>query len=424
MSAFENYNDPKNFEQIHLYLKKGDLIIVDGFPGKSMRGELSILPINIEFQAPCYHLLPSWYGLKNKEIRYRRRYLDLIVNKKIRDHFIIRSKVIKIIREFLDLRGFIEVETPILSSNAGGASATPFETFSKGLGTKLYLRIAPELFLKQLVIGGMERVYEIGKQFRNEGIDPSHNPEFTTCEFYQAYANCEILIPVTEKLLSDIIFKITGNNIIEINNVKETNDDKDESNTKIINFQTPFRRIDFISSIESKLDLTLPNLEEPDVLEKLIEICKKKEIFCPKPHTVARLLDKMFSQLVEPTCIQPTFVCNHPIQLSPLAKKNPNKINCVERFELFIAGTEICNAYSELNDPDEQRERFEQQAKDRDLGDNEAQIKDEEFCTALEYGLPPTAGWGMGIDRFCALLINAANIKDILLFPLIKSNNK
>jgi lysyl-tRNA synthetase class 2 len=338
-----------------------------------------------------------------------------MINTSSRQHLIIRSKLISRLRYFLDSRGFLEVETPILSTNIGGANANPFKTFSKSLNSDLFLRISPELYLKQLIIGGFEKVYEIGKQFRNEGIDHTHNPEFTTCEFYQAYSDYQSLMNLTEELLFDLVTHLIGKPIIQLTN----------KHGQIINidFTPPFKKIEIIPELEKFLNCSLPDINNEDSIPILSSHCEKYHISCPFPHTPARLFEKLMNHFIEKNCIQPTFLYNYPEILSPLARKHDFKAGITERFELFINGSEICNAYSELNDPKEQRKRFQQQIKLKELGETEIQIKDEIFCEALEYGLPPTGGWGMGIDRFCMLLTNQSNIKEVISFPLTKSSD-
>ncbi|KAF9113810.1 hypothetical protein BGX27_000780 [Mortierella sp. AM989] len=308
----------------------------------------------------------------------------------------------------------IQVETPILSTQAGGANAKPFATHANALDMDMNMRVAPELYLKQLVIGGIDRVYELGKQFRNEGIDADHNPEFTTCEFYQAYENLEGLFEMTEDMLQEMAKDVTGSTKILASVSKD--------DTVELSFEKPFRRINIMENLEKKLGIVLPDLESEPVAE-LLEICKTHRVFVSTPHTVPRIMDKLISHFIEPECIQPTFLWGHPIIMSPLAKdiKLDSGRTVAGRFELFVAGKEIVNAYEELNDPVQQRDRFMKQQSDKDNGDEEAQPMDLAFCNALEYGLPPTAGWGMGVDRVCQILTGSSHIRDVLAFPTMRT---
>ncbi|ETV92450.1 lysine-tRNA ligase, variant [Aphanomyces invadans] len=381
---------------------------IHGFPGKSGKGELSIIPREIVVLSPCVSAIPnSKYGIKDPDIRFRQKYLDLLTNPGVRDIFETRAKVIRHIRRYLEDKDFIEVETPILSTSAGGAAAKPFKTDSRALNTNLFLRIAPELYLKQLVIGGMDRVFEIGKVFRNEGVDPSHNPEFTMCEFYQAYADYNDFMAMAEDMLSGLVLSVNKSYIVPTEHGE-------------IDFTPPFKRISIVRGIEAAIDETLPSMTDPNLISKLLDICHRHNISCPAPHTAPRILDCLVGEFLEPQCKNPTFLTDHPALLSPLAKAHRDNADLTERFELFVAGKELCNAYTELNDPDEQRLRFQSQLADRDLGDQEAHEKDEAFCTALEYGLPPTAGFGIGVDRLVMLLARVAHIREVILFPTMK----
>lgn len=406
----------ESFVEVTDLLRRGDIIGVKGFPGRTKKGELSIFAKEIQLLTPCLRMLPtSYYGFKDQEARYRQRYLDLIINNEVRDKFMVRSRIIQEVRRYLDDQGFLEVETPMMNMIAGGAAAKPFITHHNDLNLDLFLRIAPELYLKMLVVGGINRVYEIGKQFRNEGIDLTHNPEFTTCEFYMAYADYEDLMKMTEELISQMVYKIKGSYKIKYHT--QNGEEWD------IDFKPPFRRINMIEELEKLLKVTFPPADEfhTDETQKFLsDLCEKHKVECSAPRTAARLLDKLVGEYLESQCISPGFIVGHPQVMSPLAKKHRSIRGLCERFELFVATKEVCNAYTELNDPADQRERFEQQAKDKAAGDDEAQMIDENFCVSLEYGLPPTGGWGLGIDRLCMFLTDSNNIKEVLLYPAMK----
>lgn len=411
-----------DFEAVHDAIRRGDIVGVVGFPGKSKKGELSIFPTSFIRLSPCLRMLPrEHYGLKDQETRYRQRYLDLIMNPNVRDRFRTRSRVITYLRSFLDSLGFVEVETPILNMIAGGASARPFVTYHNDLKMDLFLRISPELFLKMLVVGGLERVYEIGRVFRNEGIDLTHNPEFTICEFYLAYADYYDLMELTERFLSGLAKEVTGS--YKVTYYPHGHDRP----PIVIDFTPPFRRIPMITGLEEALGVKFPPATEmhtPTMERFLDEQCHKHSVECKAPRTTARMLDKLVGEFLEVHCINPTFITDHPQIMSPLAKAHRSTPGLTERFEVFIATKEVCNSYTELNDPLDQRERFAQQARDKAAGDDEAQILDEAFCQALEYGLPPTGGWGVGIDRLTMFMADAANIKEVLLFPAMKPEHQ
>jgi lysyl-tRNA synthetase class 2 len=418
MSDVKSYGEgnEEKFREIHRMIARGDIIGVHGYIAKTKKGELSIVPDEIKILSPCLAMMPSgFYGIEDKEIRYNNRYLDMIVNSNVRETFVKRHKIINFIRNYLIDRDFIEVETPVLSDMAGGATAKPFITTLNESKRSVYMRIAPELFLKQLVIGGMNRVFEIGKQFRNESCDMTHNPEFTSIELYQAGVDYNYLMDMTEDLLSKLALSVNGT-------------------TKGIWMGTkfdlagPYPRLDIMDTLESeirkKLDdpnFVLPDINGSDATEKYTNLMIMLNVKISLPHTLNRLVDGLIGYFVEELCDQPTFLINHPQIMSPLAKPHRSQFGKTERFELFIRKKEFANAYTELNDPKIQKSIFEQIAKQKVAGDDEIPPSDESFIKALEYGLPPTGGWGLGIDRLVMLITDKDSIREVIAFPTRRS---
>ena len=394
-------------------VRRGDIVGVVGWATRSKTGELSVFAQSLVVLSPCFHMLPNKVsGLKDPEIRFRQRYLDLMLNPKTRSIFATRSKIINYIRRFLDERGFLEVETPMMALQAGGATAKPFKTHHNDLKQDMFMRIAPELYLKQLVIGGLDRVYEIGRQFRNEQMDLTHNPEFTTCEFYWAYKDYNDLIEETEQMFAGMVKSICGSYKISYT---------PRGGAPVeVDFTPPFRRISMVSALEEELKVSIPRPLEGDECNAFLQkLCAQHKLRC-EPPTTAKLLDKLVGEFLESKCLNPTFIMDHPELMSPLAKSHRSLPGMTERFELFVLHKEICNAYTELNSPFVQVDRFKEQAKQKDAGDDEVPDLDKGFITALEYGLPPTAGWGMGIDRMTMFLTDSDSIKEVLCFPAMK----
>ena len=388
----------------------GDIVGVEGYVFKTKRGEISIHVQKMELLTKALEPLPEkFHGLKDPELRYRRRYLDMVMNPQVMDTFRKRAIIIKSIREFLDKRNYIEVETPILSTIASGAAARPFVTHSNALNIDLYLRIATELYLKRCIVGGMERVYDMGKNFRNEGIDIRHNPEFTMIELYEAYADYKTMMQLCEELCAYCAVQATGSTKVVYQETK-------------LDFSPPWRRITMVDAVKEYggIDFTaIKTDQEAQTLAKekhLDELLKKKLEYCTKGD----ILNAAFEKYVEKQLIQPTFVCDYPAEISPLTKEKPDDPSMTERFEAFVYGRELANAYSELNDPIVQLERFQQQARERELGDDEAYALDEDFISSLEIGMPPTGGMGIGIDRLIMFLTDAYSIRDVILFPTMK----
>jgi lysyl-tRNA synthetase class 2 len=387
----------------------GDYVGVTGEPFRTRTGELTIAVKGFTFLAKSLRPLPEkWHGLRDVETRYRQRYVDLIVNPEAREIFLLRSRLVKALREFLDGRGFLEVETPMMQPIPGGAVARPFVTHHNALDVDLYLRIAPELYLKRLVVGGFDRVYEINRNFRNEGMSTQHNPEFTMCEFYQAYADYGDLMELTEELFGHLAQTLKGTLTLQ------WGDD-------VIDLKPPWRRVAFFEGISEQLHKTVtPDARIEDFRAEIDSVCAVR---APRDTANVPRIDSWkdcFETLVEPTLVQPTFVTDFPIELSPLSKRKHEDARLVDRFELFVGRRELANAYSELNDPLDQRERFIQQAGERQRGDDEAHWLDEDYVRALEYGMPPTAGEGIGIDRLVMLFANQPSIREVILFPHLR----
>ena len=398
----EEYADFKKYDI-------GDIVEVKGFVFKTKTGEISVHAKAVKLLTKSLLPLPEKYhGLTNTETRYRQRYLDLIMNPDVKDTFIKRSLIIREIRRYLDNQGFIEVETPMLVSNAGGAAARPFETHFNALDEDLKLRISLELYLKRLIVGGMERVYEIGRVFRNEGLDTRHNPEFTLMELYQAYTDYHGMMDLTENLYRHVAQAVLGTTKIVYNGVE-------------MDLGKPFERITMVDAVKKYAGVDFNEIKTDEEAKAL---AKEKHIEFEDRHKKGDILNLFFEEFVEHHLVQPTFLMDHPVEISPLTKRKPENPDYVERFEFFMNGWEMANAYSELNDPIDQRERFKAQEAQLAAGDDEANTTDEDFMTALEYGMAPTGGIGFGIDRMCMLLTDSAAIRDVLLFPTMRSLDK
>lgn len=389
----------------------GDIVGFTGFVGKTDKsGALIIFSTSGQVLVPCLEIIPKeHFGVADPEIRFSKRYLDLITSSSVRNIFTSRSKIIRTMRNILDDEGFMEVETPILGNSYGGANAKPFKTFMNDLKQDMFMRIAPELYLKQLVIGGFNKVFEIGKQFRNESLDTTHNVEFSSIEVYWSPADYNNMMSLCEKLISQIVLAIHGKFQVVY---------KYEGNDVELDFTPPFKRLDILETLRIKTGYPFINLDTEETRLELIELCKKKDIKFPPPYTTARILDKLIGEYVEVDCVQPTFLMHHPIIMSPLAKPHRNDPLLSERFEMFVCCKELANAYTELNSPFIQRDNFMKQMKDKNGGDEEAQIPDDDFVKALEYGLPPTGGLGIGIDRLVMYLTNQTSIREVLLFNI------
>ena len=395
----------KDFKKLDI----GDIIGIEGEVFKTKTGEISIHASAVKLLSKSLQILPEkFHGLTNTDTRYRQRYVDLIVNPEVRDTFIKRSRIISAVRRYLDGQGFMEVETPMLVANAGGAAARPFETHFNALNEDLKLRISLELYLKRLIVGGLERVYEIGRVFRNEGLDTRHNPEFTLMELYQAYTDYNGMMDLTENLYRHVAQEVLGTTKIVYKGIE-------------MDLGEPFERITMVDAVKKYAGV---DWNEVETLEQARELAKEHNLEFEERHKKGDILNLFFEEYVEEHLLQPTFVMDHPVEISPLTKKKPENPNYVERFEFFMNGWEMANAYSELNDPIDQRERFAAQEEAFAAGDEEANHTDEDFLNALEIGMPPTGGIGFGIDRMCMLLTGAEAIRDVLLFPTMKTLEK
>ncbi|OGR45959.1 MAG: lysine--tRNA ligase, partial [Desulfobacula sp. RIFOXYB2_FULL_45_6] len=383
----------------------GDFIGVKGPLFQTRTGEWTLQAKEFRLLSKAVRPLPEkFHGIKDPEKRYRQRYLDLIMNEDVQNIFIKRSRIISAMRHFFEEKGFMEVETPMMQPLPGGAEATPFKTWHNALGMELFLRIAPELYLKRLVVGGFEKVFEINRNFRNEGVSTRHNPEFTMVEFYQAYADYEMLMDLTEEMFETIVKEITGSTSINYQG-------------QIIDLKKGWLRISMMDSLERIGGIDAKILNDP---EALLSLAQKNNIPLSKKDRHGKILTKLFDALVEPKLIQPTFITGYPVEVSPLSRKNELNTELTDRFELFIVGREIANGFSEINDPEDQYQRFLMQVRQRDEGNTEAHIMDSEYVEALEYGMPPTAGEGIGIDRLVMLLTDSPSIREVILFPHMK----
>ena len=387
----------------------GDTVGITGTAFRTHMGELSIKATSVEMLSKSLRPLPEkWHGLKDVETRYRQRYVDLIVNPEVRDTFVKRSQIIRSVREVLDSHDFLEVETPILNTIAGGAAARPFISYHNALDMQVYMRIAPELYLKRLIVGGMDRVYEMGRVFRNEGIDNRHNPEFTSVEIYQAFADYRDMMDLTEEVVVKTAEKVLGTTTINY-----------EGTT--IELASPWKRMSMIEAVKEYSGKDFTNVTD---LEEARAIAKELNVAVEPSFGIGKIINACFEEYVEDKLIQPTFITGHPKEISPLAKSNPENPEITDRFEAYISGREICNGFTELNDPIDQKERFLKQVEERANGDEEANMMDEDFVNALEYGLPPTGGLGIGIDRLVMFLTNSSTIRDVLFFPTMKPLGK
>jgi lysyl-tRNA synthetase class 2 len=411
------YYDQDKFVADAKSIARGDIVGVEGFPAKTKSGELSLFVRRVQILTPCLRTIPKTiYGIKDEDTRSRKRFLDMIANEDSIKTILTRSKIIRFIRKYLDDLDFTELQTPILCTQVGGASAKPFKTYLNDHKMDMCMRIATELPLKMAIVGGLDAVYDLGSQFRNENLDCTHHPEFTSIELYQTYRDYNNMMDLCEDLLSKLAFHIKGSykfSYLPLHAEKEIE----------LDFTPPFRRLDLVTEIEKHTDTKLPeDLGTDESRLILLGLCDKFGVECSDPKTNARLLDKLVGHFLEPQCSNPTFIMNHPLMMSPLAKWHRDKPFLTERFELFINCFEIANAYTELNDPFVQRKTFEDQMKAKNAGDEEAQGIDELFIEALEYGLPPCGGLGIGADRVVMLLTNKNKIKDVILFPIVKND--
>lgn len=419
-SSFVRFKDGS--DQLQVYLQKnrlgdevyslfkkldiGDFIGVKGPLFQTRTGEWTLLANEFRLLSKAVRPLPEkFHGIKDPEKRYRQRYLDLIMNEKAQQIFMKRSRIVASMRQFFEEKGFMEVETPMMQPLPGGAEATPFKTWHNALGMEMFLRIAPELYLKRLVVGGFEKVFEINRNFRNEGVSTRHNPEFTMVEFYQAYSNYEKLMDFTEEMFESIAIKISGSSKIEYQG-------------ETIEFKKGWQRISMIDSLTQIGGIDSSRLYDTQFL---LDYARENQIQITKKERHGKILTKLFDVLVEPKLIQPTFITGYPVEVSPLSRKSDTNPQLTDRFELFIAGKEIANGFSEINDPEDQNNRFLMQVKQRDEGNTEAHIMDSDYVEALEYGMPPTAGEGIGIDRLVMLLTDSASIREVILFPHMKN---
>jgi len=395
----------KDFKRMDI----GDIVGIKGIVFTTKMGEISIHATSMVLLSKSLQILPEKYhGLTNTDVRYRQRYTDLIMNEDVKKTFVMRSRIISCIRRYLDGQGFLEVETPMLVANAGGAAARPFETHYNALDEDVKLRISLELYLKRLIVGGMERVYEIGRVFRNEGLDTRHNPEFTLMELYQAYTDYYGMMDLTENMFRHIANEVMGTTTIPYADVE-------------IDLGKPFERLTMVDAIKKYAGVDFDEIQTTEEAKKLAD---EKGVHYEERHVRGDIINLFFEEFVEENLIQPTFIMDHPVEISPLTKRKPDKPEYVERFEMYIYGREMCNAYSELNDPIDQRERFKAQEAALAAGDDEANTTDEDFMNALEIGMPPTGGIGYGIDRLVMLFTNSPAIRDVLLFPTMKSLDK
>jgi len=438
MCQANNATGDTSFDQQHENIGLGDIIHIIGFPGRTnpkdrAEGEVSIFAREVYLVAPCLEMLPSErFGFKDIEQRFRQREVDFIMNSRSYDTMVTRARMISYIRHYFEDNDFVEFETPILNQIAGGAMAKPFTTHYNAYNQEVFMRIAPELYLKRLVVGGFDRVFEIGKLFRNEDADLTHNPEFTTCEFYEADADVYDVMERTEDMISGLVQHLRAKEELTF----KTKDGKDHSCSSsetvfhtqdgechLINWAKPWKRVEMIPALESATGEKFPagdQLETPETNAFLRRLLKKMDVQCLEPLTSARMIDKLVGECIESKCINPTFITEHPQIMSPLAKAHPTKPGLTARFEAFVCTKEIVNAYSELNDPFEQRKRFEEQARQKAQGDDEAQLVDENFMKGISYGLTSTGGWGLGIDRLAMFMSDHFNIREVIAFPYMK----